>query len=342
MKNQFLSLSAYCILFTQLFAQSGPHSHEQMYLNYISHNQAINDVDFNAKTMAKMAAAGVRDVHKRRTNCHGKTYETHFVLNAAGRPLERHSTKKNISYTYLDDTLLNGIRNDANGEYISRSMYSDGHLCNWETRRNDRITYRLLIQYNQAGKVSFSMIQRGWKLRKSFTLENDYSENKLTRQRFMYNERLIQEWDYSCAPEGEELDSKRLAEICKTLEENADGSYVEHVRKMESGKVVLFKYYYSAEDQLTKAEKYHADGSLISRTEYSEDGSVFEEFSPKGKLLECIIIRKDVFGNILLKQIEKGKKKTEEKYVYNASQLLLSKEERVNGKRILLEEYSYN
>lgn len=216
----------------------------------------------------------------------GKTYQTRYELNEAQRTTRiQFNDGQEMNFTYLDDTLVTSIKRQQKKKHFNTSYFynTKGNLILRESFLDDQLKSRTIMQYNNNGDVLYSSLETPSK-HKNYTMKYEYNEDKLVHQRYMKNEKVIKEWDYSCKPEGEEIKQENLSNICIYFEESNDGSYIVYNRKMNAKHTFLTKSYYNADSTWYKTESFGDNDVLLTLSEKNENQYRYTRYSEKGKL----------------------------------------------------------
>lgn len=147
-------------------------------------------------------------------------------------------------------------------------------------RKGKKETYRLVQEYNTAGKLTEARNYRNGKLFRKFTYA--YYDSGEKKRTVSYNGRGKAKyvWEYACDPRGDEVKKSDTNRVCIKKEALENGGRME-VYITTSGKGELSKYvmFYTAQDQLYKQENYYKGSDRIRY--------VFDfDYAPNGKRLK--------------------------------------------------------
>lgn len=310
-----------------LFAQTNSTFQAKYYLNRIKHFKLEDPLMYEKDMFNTIKGTEVRKITKSIQYKNKKKKVSTFELNEHQRPIALTTSTGTLTMTYFQDTLVSSLNVDGKKPKKTSYRYEDSKLIFSETLdNNERLLSRTTVQYNDHGNTSFASVQG--KRGKTFSMYYEYSEdepNRVKYQRFMKKDRIKQTWDYTCAPEGQTEQQKRESTVCNFQEENADGSYVKHVRKLEGGEVSLYKYFFTADSTMYRTESWR-DDQMRWETDITPSQRVQTNYH-KGEVSSVYTTRFNDNGNVL-EQIHlwnpKTGKKSVRKYSYDAEGKLLT------------------
>ncbi|MCJ8290371.1 MAG: hypothetical protein HRT58_11960 [Crocinitomicaceae bacterium] len=331
------------------FSQSSNDNQARYYMNRVKFHDGDNLLmdysGFSNELSSKQCKENnIQKVIIERGRKEDKLTKTEYELTELGL-IQRVIRAKDIeSYSYEQDSLVSSIKSNGKKARTTHFNYLNGKVKKKEVYINDRLKTRILLDYGANEKVSFCLMQSGRNLKTSYAMSYEFVDDKLNRQEFVKNDRVLRIWDYSCEPKGELVDKKKLSTVCRVREENNDGSYTEHVRKVENGEVLLYTHHYDKDSMNYASSCERETGekmweSTISKTErkyvnYSKNGSVKSKsrfkYNAEGKILES----ETTFGKNL-------KKVSKMINTYNENGLITSKTSFYKGKQSYIRKYSY-
>ncbi len=335
---------------TIALAQNYKDNQAKYYLNRLHYYGAEVDLeDFNRIgtdfEWDELREKGIRSLTIERGKNHKNTVSVHYVFNDRGLIKTIEHPKDTIYYSYVQDSLIQTIKRTGKKEKLSSYEYKNGLLKKKEVFENDRLVSRVLMDYTEDEKVAFSLLQSGRKLRSSYAMDYEYENGKIKRQQFIRNDQVIRTWNYTCDPKGEAVKKTTTSTLCKVVEENNDGSYVNHIRKVENGEVFLYTYYFDKDsvNYASTCEKETGEKVWSSKREnnvrtsmnYDNNGKLRSKsvwtYGENDKLLEV----QQIFG-------KRQKRQSTMKYTYNADGLLASKTSFYKGKESYVRKYIYD
>lgn len=328
----FLSLT------TSLFAQNNSNQ-SKYYLFRIQYN--VDEPFSYDKTLLDQAQKfNVQSATK--TTFYKKSKKpniVHYSFNEFGKIKEQHTSKYTLNVSYMADTLISNMAIKGKKERYTTIHYSGTKKILKETFGPKKLLNRTVIQYNESDQVVFS----SFTVKKTFSMSYEYEGKKLVKQRFMKNNKIIEEWSYQCTPEGESVEEKNLSTVCNYVEESNDGSYINFNRNEEKGKVVLRKTYFTKDSIWYKSESFKNDTILIYSATKSASTTQSNWYS-KGKISSQQTITFDSEKRIISQENKRGKKlKTTSytQYNYNEKGMLVSESASFKGKKIREVKYEY-
>lgn len=223
---------------------------------------------------------------------------TTYVLNEHKKPLEIVSEDRHVRFEYVKDSLISRVLITSKKKTEELKFHYIGDkLVLSETYVNQKLQSRTSVQYNEFGKILFSIIEYP-KKRNTFSMHYEYDDSTLVQQQFMKNGKMMRVWDYSCNPQGEDILAPEALNICHYKEENKDGSYVLYSRQEEEGQVVLYKHFYNIEKELIKSESWLNDTDLqwVSETEGNTNTFIVYKDAEKNKIKSKIVTKYDEEG----------------------------------------------
>lgn len=256
-----------------------------------------------------------------------KAYTTRYELNAAQKTTRIvYHDGKEMNFTYLYDTLIASVTRPQKKKFYNTnySYNTDGELLLRESFLDNQLKSRTVLQYNNNGDVLFASMESPSKNR-NYTMKYEYNDEKLVHQRYMKNEKVLKEWDFSCKPEGEEIKQDNLSNVCIYTEESNDGSFIVYNRKMSNDKTVLTKSYFKADSSWIKAEIFGNNDVLLSFNERIGNQFHYTRYTEKGKIeYQSITTFNDNKQIVSIKTIRKGnpKKSTTLESTYDENGLL--------------------
>lgn len=275
-----------------------------------------------------------------------KTYSTRYELNGVQRTTRiEYNDGKEVVFDYLDDTLVTSVtRSQRKKQFNTNYIYnSNGELLLRESFLGDQLKSRTTMQYNNNGDVLFSSLETPSKNR-NYTMKYEYNDDKLVHQRYMKNDKVLKEWDYSCKPEGEEIKQENLSNVCIYTEESSDGSFIVYNRKMNNNETILTKNYFNADSSWIKAETFGENDKLLSFNIKNGNEYHYTKYTEKGGIeYENITTYNDQKQIIKTQYIRKGnpKKSTTLEATYNEKGMLISETSIYNNKTQRLTSYKY-
>lgn len=334
---------------TFTFAQSFRETQAEHYLNRLQFLGSKIDVnDFNHLgtdlKSKQLVENGVRAVTIQRGKNGKKTSSVRYVLNDRGLINTIEHPKDTISYSYIQDSLIETIKRTGTKEMLSTYEYKNGLLKKKEEYIKDRLSSRVLMDYTSDEKVAFTLLQNGRKLRSSYAMDYTYENGKVKRQQFIRNDKIIRTWDYTCEPKGEAVGEKTTSTLCTVVEENNDGSYVNHVRKVENGEVFLYAYFFDKDSVNYAATCEKETGEKVWSTKRENNLRTSMNYDDKGKLRSKTVWVFDENENVTEVRHSYGKHQKHEstmKYAYNAEGLIVSKTSFSKGKESYVRNYIY-
>lgn len=316
MKTKSISFVIAFFALTILFCQSGADRQQMYQLNRVKNDKFGMSDNLEFLRNRKQPLNHEKVV---RTYRYGKkTYITTYLFNDKSQLLEIQRKNSIQLMTYFDDTLLSTIAFiGKKGVRHTDIKYVDNKKILEETFKDDRLISRIIIQYDNQDRVIFSSIDT----KNTYSMAYTYNDKNLSWQRFMKNDKILKEWDYSCKKEGDLVSSKKQESICKYSEESNDGSRIEVTRTEVDGRVYLRKEFFDANKFKYKYEVYGKEDKLVSRTNFAKDGgSETETFNNDGKITEKSNCKIDTSGNVIeftKYQVGKEKKMTKSVFIYN-------------------------
>ena len=338
-------LSFLALIPTLCLAQKSDDNNAQFYLNRIRyyHTDDVNreNPDVDLKLMKEL---GIKSVTLKRNYKGKSSYNKTFHLNDLGRITQIIHPKVTVEYTYVNDSLISSTRVIGKKSSLTNFEYQNGKITGKEYFEKERLTSRLVVKYNEDESVNFSLLQKGRKLRNSYSMYYTYQDSKLENQRFMKNAKILKELDYKCKPEGEEVQAKNKSNVCKYVEENNDGSYIEYLRRMENNSTLLYKYYYTKDSVNYRSECFDEDEKMKWSNEIKPDSSVFIAYDKKGVVDHTIKTRYDDQHRMVEREYSydvKGKRIGKRNYAYNDNGTMSNTQYYFKGKLIHAKDYEY-
>jgi len=208
----------------------------------------------------------------------------------------------NYQFSYVDDSLLGTILVTGKNPALTRYQYDDGRVVQKEYYKDEKLKSRIVAQYNPEELISFSLLQTGLKLKHSYAMYYDYSGAHLRSQKFFKNDRLLKKWDYTCEPEGKLVNKKKLALICKYIEESNDGSYINYIRKIENGKPLLYSYSFTKDSVNYASICTRENGLIVWKSEHNLLERTIVNYEKNGDIKSTIKLKHNK-NNQLVEQI---------------------------------------
>ena len=330
-------------------AQNSKADQARYYLNRVQYFGAESIVDDihgfgNELTSKQCENLGVRKITIERGKNEKKLEQIQYELSELGLIKKIVRATDSTFYTYLNDSLVETINFSGRNSQTKEYEYANGVMKKKEVFESGRLKERVYLDYNDKNKLVFSIYQNGKKLKNTYAMSYDYADDKVSRQQFMFNDKTLNVWDYSCDPKGQEVQTESHTAICKEREENADGSYVEHVRKVEDGEVMLYTYYFDKDTFNYKSTCERENGVKIWEANYTK--SVSHQFSYKknGELSMQYITKHDSEGRMIESETIFGKKqKRSTKMInsYNEMGLISMKKSLYRDKLVYVRHYKY-
>lgn len=342
----------FALLFIPLFsnAQTAKYAQTQNYLHRMHFYGGESTLeDYNgfgsALSSDQCKEFGIQKVTLERGRKSDKLTKTEYDLTSSGRIQRIQKPKETLIYSYEQDSLVSSIVTTGKEVYKTNFAYSTkGYLKKKEVYKGDRLRSRVLLDYGQEDRVLFCLLQSGRKLKTSFAMSYEYEDEKLRRQRFTRNDRVLQVWDYSCEPKGEAIEEKKLSVLCRVREENNDGSYTEHVRKVKDGKVFLYTHKFN-KDSLNIASSCEKEtGEKMWEWELANNERTYITYSSKGHIVRTHITKYSESGQIVESKAIYGKKQkrvSKTTYSYNEQGLISEQISFYKGKQSYIRKYSY-
>ncbi|MDG1333341.1 MAG: hypothetical protein P8P74_13480 [Crocinitomicaceae bacterium] len=332
-----------------VFAQKHKDNQAKYYLNRLQHfGRDIETVDFNhfagEITSEQLKDNGVRSVTVQRGRSGKSKTFVRYALNDRGLIDKIEHPKDTISYSYIQDSLVETVKITGKTEKVFEYEYQNGFLKKKEVFEKNRLSSRLFLDYSEDQKVSFSLLQSGRKLKTSYSMNYEYENGKVRRQQFIKNDRIVRTWDYSCEPKGQRVDEKTTSTLCKVVEENNDGSYVVHIRKVENGEVLLYSHSYTKDSVNYASACEKETGELVWTTEKQGKTRTSKNYDSKGKLRSQSVVVYDESDRLVETTYTFGKKQKRTsvmKYTYNDEGLLASKTSFYKGEESYFRNYIY-
>ena len=344
-KTLFLLLCAPLFSIAQSYnnLQSQSFFNGRVLLGNESKLQAVNGVG-NELTSEKCQELGIQKVTIERGRKKDKLSKTAYELNDLGLVARIYKKNETVNYSYVQDSLVSSIVATGKEDRFTHFDYFGSKLKKKEVFEDDRLKTRVLFDYGQQEKVSFCLMQSGRKLRTSYAMSYEYDDKKLTKQKFVRNDRLVRVWDYSCEPKGEIVDPKKLSTVCKVRSENNDGSYAENVRIIENGKVILYTHHYD-KDSVNYASSCESEtGEKKWESTFSKHERKYVYYSPKGHVNRTHITKYNENRQVVEVQSifgKKQKKTIQTLKTYNAQGLITENSSFYRGKQRYIRLYTY-
>ena len=331
------------------FSQKYKDTQAKYYLNRLQHyGRDVETDDFSRfgsdLTAVQLKEKGIRIVTIERGKNEKSTTSVRYILNDKGLIDRIEHPKDTINYQYIQDTLVGMVKITGKQEKLFTYEYKGGLLKKREVYKNDRLSSRVLMSYTEDEKVDFSLLQSGRKLKRSYSMDYKYENGKIRRQQFTRNDKVIRTWDYSCEPKGQAVDEKTTSTLCKVVEENNDGSYVNHIRKVENGKVLLYTHYYTKDSVNYASSCERETGEKVWSTKLEDDTRTSMNYDKNGKLRSKSVVVYGADDRVLEMTHTFGKRQKHVslmKYTYNENGLLSSKTSFYKGKESYFRKYIY-
>lgn len=335
---------------TIVVAQHSKDNQAKYYLNRLHHfGTEIDMNDFNYVgtdvRWEDLKEKGIQSLTIERGKNQNKTTSVHYVFNDRGRIKMIEHPKDTVHYAYVQDSLIQSIKQTGRKEKLSSYEYANGLLTKKEVFENERLSSRVLMDYTEDEKIAFSLLQSGRKLKSSYAMDYEYENGKVKRQQFIRNDKIIRTWDYTCEPKGEAQDQKTTSTLCTVVEENNDGSYVNHIRKVENGEVLLYAHYFDKDSVNYASTCEKETGEKVWSTKKENNVRTSMSYDQKGKLRsktvwtfgenEKVVEVKHTFG-------KRQNRESSMKYAYNTDGLLVSKTSFYKGKESYVRKYIYH
>jgi hypothetical protein len=334
---------------TLSFAQNYKDNQARFYLNRLySYGKEIELYDLNQFgseiRTEQLKENGVRTVTVERGRSEKNTSKVRYVLNDNGFVNRIEHPKDTIHYSYIHDSLVESVEITGKTERLSTYEYKNGLLTKKEVFEKDRLSSRVLMGYTEDEKVDFSLLQKGRKLKKSYSMDYEYEDGKIRQQQFVRNDKIIRTWDYTCEPKGQTLEEKTTSTLCKVVEESNDGSYVVHIRKVEDGKVLLYTHRYDKDSVNYASSCEKETGEMVWSTQRDGNTRTTMNFDNSGQLRSKSVATYDENDRILELAYTFGKKQkrtSTTQYTYNEKGLLATQTSFYKGKESYFRKYIY-
>lgn len=132
--------------------------------------------------------------------------------------------------------------------------------------------------------------------------------------------------------------------ICKFVEENNDGSYVNHVRKLENGEVLLYSYFFDKDSVNYAATCDKESGEKVWSGTYSQNENTYLRYDSNGNLIQTTVTTYSDKKQLLAMKSTYGKKQNRTstmKYEYNTNGLITAQISSYKGKVSYVRNYNY-
>lgn len=330
-------------------AQTPKADQARYYLNRVQFYGAESIVDDihgfgNELTSKQCEKVGVRKITIERGKNEKNLEQIQYELSDFGLIKKIVRDSDSTFYTYLNDSLVETINVIGKISQSKQYEYTNGLLKKKEVFQGDRLTERVLMDYNDSDKLLFSLYQNGRKLKNTYAMSYEYYDDKISKQQFMVNDKVLKSWDYSCDPKGEDVQAESHSTICKEREESSDGSYIEHVRKVENGEVMLFTYCFDKDGFNYKSSCERENGLKVWEANYTKSVSHQFSYSKKGKLAQHYITKHDDQGRMIETETIYGKRQNKSTKMinsYNEMGLISTKKTLYGDKLIYVRHYNY-
>jgi hypothetical protein len=296
MKSGFLLLFFTLVSFTSAISQKWQDRQHMYQLYRVKSDQyhLHNYLEFLQNRKQKMEHKKVITTRK----VGNKSYKTSYTFNELGKVTKVEGKDYTHSFSYINDSLISAIDFvSKKGTRRTEIKYVDNKKVLEETFEDGRLLSRIVIQYDDQDRVIFSSIDA----KNTYSMAYTYGDKKLSWQRFMKNDKVLKEWDYSCKTEGSLVADKNQESICNYTQESNDGSRIEFSRRAQNGTVYLYKDYFNASSKKVKSEVYRDEKILVSRTEINELTKANETnyYNEKGEILDKSMAKIDDRGNMV-------------------------------------------
>jgi len=232
--------------------------------------------------------------------------------------IETITEANNYQYSYVDDSLLGTILVTGKNPALTRYQYDDGRVVQKEYYKDEKLKSRIVAQYNPEELISFSLLQTGPKLKHSYAMYYDYSDANLRSQKFFKNDRLLKKWDYTCEPEGKLVNERKLALLCKYVEESNDGSYINYIRKIENGKPLLYSYSFTNDSINYASICTREDGLIVWKSEHNLLERTIVNYEKNGNIKSTIKLKYNKNNQIVEQIAIYGKKQKHQSKLINS------------------------
>lgn len=336
------------LLFAVLFplvsiSQNGNSNYAQYYLSRIKYNKKDDRTFSYGYDTLGVKENNIKTISVKRSY-RGKERSTYQVqFNESGDLSSVNRKDDSTFYSYAGGDLTEVRTTGKKGHKVSYA-YDNSNIKLKESFSKGKLTSRLLVNYDIDQNVELSMLQNGRKLKNTYVMTYVYDNDQVSNQKFLKNEKILKEWNFKCKPEGEEVSSKVLTNVCRFSEESNDGSYITYVRRIEDKKERLFKSYYSKDSVMYKSESFKNDTILVGLSTYSKEETVHTTYSDKGKIVYIWKTKFDQMHRPIEQiyaskgRLDKGSKTIT---VYNEDGTVKTKERSYKGKLSSVYAYEY-
>ena len=193
------------------FSQSSNDNQARYYMNRVKFHGGDNLLKdysgFSNELSSKQCKENnIQKVIIERGRKEDKLTKTEYELTELGL-IQRDIRAKDIeSYSYEQDSLVSSIKSNGKKARTTHFNYLNGKVKKKEVYIKDRLKTRILLDYGANEKVSFCLMQSGRNLKTSYAMSYEFVDDKLNRQEFVKNDRILRIWDYSCETKGELVD----------------------------------------------------------------------------------------------------------------------------------------
>jgi len=224
-----------------------------------------------------------------------------FSYNELGRltKIMTYSHKKEKSaYTlidYLNDSIVkrvkgsscNGFKRIYDYTYTYASINGKNLLTSAIVTKKGKEQRKLVISYNEAGKVVSRKSFYGHNLKKIGETKSEYNETgDLIKTTHFYNNKIKSVYNYDCNAAGKKVEDKkvRVSDVCKWTEERNDGSFIMYSRSTSNKKNYLKVFEYSKDSTLVARQSFLNDSILVASYAKYDNTETKNYFTEKQKL----------------------------------------------------------